>query len=57
MPLCQLLRKAAIDMGLSEVELCDHALRPRMEQAGFFVEFLVCFRMLFDFCVGELPWR
>ena len=30
MPLCQLLRKLAIDQGLSEIEVCDHVLKPRL---------------------------
>lgn len=31
-PLCQLLRKLAIDQGISAVEIADHVLKPRMAE-------------------------
>lgn len=34
MPMCQLLRKLAVDNGLSEVQLPDHILTPRMAEAA-----------------------
>ncbi|CAK9078225.1 unnamed protein product [Durusdinium trenchii] len=41
MPMCQLLRKLAVDNGLSEVQLPDHILTPRMAEGGTVP---VCFR-------------
>ncbi|CAK9091359.1 FO synthase subunit 1 [Durusdinium trenchii] len=41
MPLCQLLRKLAIDQGLSEIEVCDHVLKPRLAEDGVLP---ICFR-------------
>ena len=35
--MCQLLRKLAIDHGLSEVQLPDHVLEPRTVEAGCFL--------------------
>ena len=34
MPLCQFLRKLAVDNGLSEVEIPDHSVTQRMTEAG-----------------------
>ena len=33
---CQLLRKLAIENGLSSVEIADHTLKPRMLEAVWF---------------------
>ena len=34
-PMCQLLRKLAVDQGLSEVQLPDHVLKPKVTEAAF----------------------
>ncbi len=34
--MCQLLRTAAMDLGLSEVEIADHILTPRVAEASFY---------------------
>lgn len=46
--LCQFLRRLATDNGLSEVELCDHLIQPRMLEAGSWVVMLAI-RVLIDF--------